>query len=171
MIVEPCPQNPLCDSTHKNASYMILPSCSLIYGTLHSRIPETLSIYKLIHEFCANTSDENLQLLDYTVHNFSERRHHRALNTFKTFFTLSLIKLKEKNLCNTILGILVELSDNPKTVLHMSVWRGRRDQTAANLLIQLWRQEELDLGIRRDQYGMIIGKFYDTSGTVSSPVK
>ncbi|RLW11636.1 hypothetical protein DV515_00001504, partial [Chloebia gouldiae] len=65
-------------------------------------------------------------------------------------------KLKEKNLCNTILGILVELSDNPKTALHMSVWRGKRDQTAANLLIQLWRQEELDLGIRRDQYGRII---------------
>ncbi|XP_041570339.2 cilia- and flagella-associated protein 69 isoform X5 [Taeniopygia guttata] len=72
------------------------------------------------------------------------------------FLLLDLLALKEKNLCNTILGILVDLSDNPKTVLHMSVWRGRRDQTAANLLIQLWRQEELDLGIKRDQYGVII---------------
>nr|XP_041570338.1 cilia- and flagella-associated protein 69 isoform X2 [Taeniopygia guttata] len=72
------------------------------------------------------------------------------------FLLLDLLALKEKNLCNTILGILVDLSDNPKTVLHMSVWRGRRDQTAANLLIQLWRQEELELGIKRDQYGVII---------------
>ncbi|NWT90022.1 CFA69 protein, partial [Lanius ludovicianus] len=72
------------------------------------------------------------------------------------FFLLDLLALKEKNLCSIILGILVEFSDNPKTTLHMSIWRGKRDQTAANLLIQLWRQEELDLGVKRDQYGMIV---------------
>ncbi|NWU00574.1 CFA69 protein, partial [Urocynchramus pylzowi] len=72
------------------------------------------------------------------------------------FLLLDLLALKEKNLCNIILGILVEFSDNPKTTLHMSIWRGKRDQTAANLLIQLWRQEELDLGVKRDQYGMIV---------------
>ncbi|NXO06729.1 CFA69 protein, partial [Oriolus oriolus] len=72
------------------------------------------------------------------------------------FLLLDLLALKEKNLCNIILGILVEFCDNPKTTLHMSIWRGKRDQTAANLLIQLWREEELDLGVRRDQYGMIV---------------
>ncbi|NXB01595.1 CFA69 protein, partial [Cnemophilus loriae] len=72
------------------------------------------------------------------------------------FLLLDLLALKEKNLCNIILGILVEFSDNPKTALHMSIWRGKRDQTAANLLIQLWRQEELDLGVKRDRYGMIV---------------
>ncbi|NXP30568.1 CFA69 protein, partial [Leiothrix lutea] len=72
------------------------------------------------------------------------------------FLLLDLLALKEKNLCNIILGILVEISDNPKTTLHMSIWRGKRDQTAANLLIQLWRQEELDLGVRRDEDGRII---------------
>ncbi|NWW34786.1 CFA69 protein, partial [Panurus biarmicus] len=72
------------------------------------------------------------------------------------FLLLDLLALKEKNLCNIILGILVEFSDNPKTTLHMSIWRGKRDQTAANLLIQLWREEELDLGVRRDQYGRIV---------------
>ncbi|NXQ20152.1 CFA69 protein, partial [Peucedramus taeniatus] len=72
------------------------------------------------------------------------------------FLLLDLLALKEKNLCNIILGILVDFSDNPKTALHMSVWRGKKDQTAANLLIQLWRQEELDLGVKRDQYGMIV---------------
>ncbi|NXR23974.1 CFA69 protein, partial [Cinclus mexicanus] len=70
------------------------------------------------------------------------------------FLLLDLLALKEN--CNIILGILVEFSDNPKTTLHMSIWRGKRDQTAANLLIQLWRQEELDLGVRRDQYGRIV---------------
>ncbi|XP_023776336.1 cilia- and flagella-associated protein 69 [Cyanistes caeruleus] len=72
------------------------------------------------------------------------------------FLLLDLLASKEQNLCNIILGILVEFSDNPKTTLHMRVWRGKRDQTAANLLIQLWRQEELDLGVKRDQYGKII---------------
>ncbi|XP_031968555.1 uncharacterized protein LOC116445715 isoform X3 [Corvus moneduloides] len=72
------------------------------------------------------------------------------------FLLLDLLALKEKNLCNIILGILVEFCDNPKTTLHMSIWRGKRDQTAANLLIQLWRQEELDLGVKRDRYGMIV---------------
>ncbi|NWT64560.1 CFA69 protein, partial [Prunella himalayana] len=72
------------------------------------------------------------------------------------FHLLDLLALKEKNLCSIILGILVEFSDNPKTALHMSIWRGKRDQTAANLLIQLWRQEELDLGVKRDQYGRIL---------------
>ncbi|NXT62258.1 CFA69 protein, partial [Chaetops frenatus] len=72
------------------------------------------------------------------------------------FLLLDLLALNEKNLCNIILGILVEFSDNPKTTLHMHVWRGKRDQTAANLLIHLWRQEELELGVRRNQYGMIV---------------
>ncbi|NWZ37907.1 CFA69 protein, partial [Brachypodius atriceps] len=72
------------------------------------------------------------------------------------FLLLDLLALKEKNLCNIILGILVEFSGNPKTTLHMSIWRGKREQTAANLLIELWRQEELDLGVRRDEDGRIV---------------
>ncbi|NXR77080.1 CFA69 protein, partial [Pycnonotus jocosus] len=72
------------------------------------------------------------------------------------FLLLDLLALKEKNLCSIILGILVEFSDNPKTTLHMSMWRGKREQTAAKLLIELWRQEELDLGVRRDEDGRIV---------------
>ncbi|KAF2983525.1 hypothetical protein EK904_005718, partial [Melospiza melodia maxima] len=64
--------------------------------------------------------------------------------------------VRDNNLCNIILGILVEFSDNPKTVLHMSIWRGKRDRTAANVLVQLWRQEEQDLGVKRDQNGKIV---------------
>ncbi|NXJ15845.1 CFA69 protein, partial [Odontophorus gujanensis] len=71
------------------------------------------------------------------------------------FLLLDLLALKQKNLCNIILGILSEFCDNPKTILHISTWRGEKDQTAAKLLIQLWRQEELDLGVPRDRYGRI----------------
>ncbi|NWR17740.1 CFA69 protein, partial [Emberiza fucata] len=72
------------------------------------------------------------------------------------FLLLDLLAVKDSNLCSTILGILVEFSDNPKTVLHMGIWRGKRDRTAANVLVQLWRQEEQDLGVQRDKYGKIV---------------
>ncbi|XP_054674460.1 cilia- and flagella-associated protein 69 isoform X2 [Grus americana] len=72
------------------------------------------------------------------------------------FLLLDLLALKQKNLYNIILGILVEFCDNPKTTSHISTWRGEKDQTAANLLIQLWRQEELELGVKRDRYGRIV---------------
>ncbi|NXN92997.1 CFA69 protein, partial [Rhinopomastus cyanomelas] len=70
-------------------------------------------------------------------------------------FSFPFFKSKQKNLYNIILGILVEFCDNPKTVSHISTWRGEKDQTAAKLLIQLWRQEEAELGVKRDQYGKI----------------
>lgn len=63
---------------------------------------------------------------------------------------------------------MVEFCDNPKTTSHISTWRGEKDQTAANLLIELWRQEELELGVKRDRYGRIAGKFCDACETVSS---
>ncbi|NWX48936.1 CFA69 protein, partial [Steatornis caripensis] len=72
------------------------------------------------------------------------------------FLLLDLLALKQKNLCNIILGIMVEFCDNPKTTSHISTWRGEKDQTAAHLLIQLWRQEELELGVERDRYGRIV---------------
>uniref|UniRef100_A0A8C0FM61 Cilia and flagella associated protein 69 n=1 Tax=Bubo bubo TaxID=30461 RepID=A0A8C0FM61_BUBBB len=73
------------------------------------------------------------------------------------FLLLDLLALKQKNLYSIILGILVEFCDNPKTTSHISTWRGEKDQTAANLLIQLWRQEELELGVKHDRYGRIVG--------------
>ncbi|NXP73418.1 CFA69 protein, partial [Ramphastos sulfuratus] len=69
---------------------------------------------------------------------------------------LDLLALKQKTLCNTILGILVEFCDNPKTTSHISSWRGEKEQTAGSLLLELWRQEELELGVRRDPWGRIV---------------
>ncbi|NXJ71494.1 CFA69 protein, partial [Rostratula benghalensis] len=69
---------------------------------------------------------------------------------------LDLLALKQKKLCNIILGILAEFCENPKTILYINTWQGAQDQTASNLLIQLWRQEECELGVKRDQYGRIV---------------
>ncbi|XP_001377964.2 cilia- and flagella-associated protein 69 isoform X1 [Monodelphis domestica] len=72
------------------------------------------------------------------------------------FLLLDLLALNKKNFCNLILGIMVEFCDNPKTSVHVNTWRGKKDQTAANLLIKLWREEEKILGVKRDEDGKII---------------
>lgn len=51
---------------------------------------------------------------------------------------------------------MVEFCDNPKTAAHVNAWRGRKNQTAASLLIKLWRKEEKELGVKRDKNGKII---------------
>lgn len=68
------------------------------------------------------------------------------------------MKLNQKNVCNLILGILVEFCDNPKTASHINAWRGKNKQTAANLLVSLWRQEEEEMGVKHDKVGRITGK-------------
>ncbi|XP_066210269.1 cilia- and flagella-associated protein 69 isoform X1 [Saccopteryx leptura] len=72
------------------------------------------------------------------------------------FLLLDLLALNQKKFCNLILGIMVEFCDNPKTTAHVNAWRGKKDQTAASLLIKLWRKEEKELGVKRDKYGIII---------------
>ncbi|XP_048367694.1 cilia- and flagella-associated protein 69 isoform X2 [Sphaerodactylus townsendi] len=71
------------------------------------------------------------------------------------FLLLDLLVLNQRNVCNQILGILVEFCDNPKAASHINVWRGKKEQTAANLLIGLWRQEEEELGVKHDKVGRI----------------
>ncbi|CAH2282348.1 cilia- and flagella-associated 69 [Pelobates cultripes] len=72
------------------------------------------------------------------------------------FIILDLLALNVKNMINIVLGILVEFCDNPKTIPHIATWRGKENETAAKLLLQLWKQEEEELGVRRDEYGRIV---------------
>nr|XP_044623511.1 cilia- and flagella-associated protein 69 isoform X3 [Equus asinus] len=72
------------------------------------------------------------------------------------FLLLDLLALNQKKFCNLILGIMVEFCDNPKTTTHVNAWRGKKGQTAASLLIKLWRKEEEELGVKRDKHGKII---------------
>ncbi|EHB07227.1 hypothetical protein GW7_11112 [Heterocephalus glaber] len=72
------------------------------------------------------------------------------------FLLLDVLALNQKKFCNLILGIMVEFCDNPKTAAHVNAWRGKKNQTAASLLIKLWRKEEKELGVKRDKYGKII---------------
>ena len=56
---------------------------------------------------------------------------------------------------NLILGCLLELCENPKTIAHIHSWRGTDDVTAPHLLTHLWREEEKKIGAVRDQNGAI----------------
>ena len=59
---------------------------------------------------------------------------------------------------NLILGCLLDLCENSKTVPHIRVWRGKGDQSAAHLLCEVWRKEENDLGVKRTEDGSLAGK-------------
>ncbi|XP_013928826.1 PREDICTED: cilia- and flagella-associated protein 69 isoform X2 [Thamnophis sirtalis] len=92
------------------------------------------------------------------------------------FTLLDLLLINQKNVCNLILGILVEFCDNPKTVSHINIWRGGKNQTAANLLINLWRQEEEEMGVKHDKSGRIVdtkkplvGQFQKTQEVIPMP--
>ncbi|XP_018419895.1 PREDICTED: cilia- and flagella-associated protein 69 [Nanorana parkeri] len=72
------------------------------------------------------------------------------------FIILDLLALNLKNMNNLLLGILVEFCDNPKTIPHILTWRGKDNDTVPKLLVRLWKQEEEELGVRRDHFGRII---------------
>ncbi|XP_070778157.1 cilia- and flagella-associated protein 69-like [Enoplosus armatus] len=55
----------------------------------------------------------------------------------------------------SILATLLELCDNPNTLSHILSWRDDGGQTAPALLLQLWREEEEELGVSRNQHGGI----------------
>ena len=62
-----------------------------------------------------------------------------------------------KNMHNLILGCLLDLCENPKTVHHVLTWRGKDNSSAAHLFCETWRAEERDLGVKREPNGAIAG--------------
>ena len=58
---------------------------------------------------------------------------------------------------NLVLGCLLDLSENAKTVPHINAWRGSGDISAAHLLCNIWRNEEHDMKVNRDNSGAISG--------------
>lgn len=58
---------------------------------------------------------------------------------------------------SVVLVTLLDLCDNPKTLAHVETWRGEKELTAPVLLLQLWRKEEAETRVKRDQHGRITG--------------
>ncbi|KAI4889474.1 hypothetical protein NFI96_015244 [Prochilodus magdalenae] len=71
------------------------------------------------------------------------------------YLLLDFLQLSPRSMKSVLLGTLLELCDNHKTLVHVEAWKGEKDVTAPALLLQLWRQEEAELGVKRDQLGRI----------------
>ncbi|XP_043923464.1 cilia- and flagella-associated protein 69 isoform X2 [Protopterus annectens] len=79
------------------------------------------------------------------------------------FLLLDLLASTSQNMRNLILGTLLEFCDNPKSISHISTWRGKKDQSAAKFMVQLWKEEEKEMQVKRDKDGRIVG-FEDFPG-------
>ncbi|XP_060771273.1 cilia- and flagella-associated protein 69-like isoform X2 [Neoarius graeffei] len=71
------------------------------------------------------------------------------------FLLLDFIQSSPRSMQGVMLATLLELCDNPKTLAHVETWRGEKELTAPALLLQLWRKEEVEIGVKRDQHGQI----------------
>ncbi|XP_030644315.1 cilia- and flagella-associated protein 69 [Chanos chanos] len=71
------------------------------------------------------------------------------------FLLLDLLHTCPRNMQSVVLGSLLELCDNPTTLSLILAWRAHGGLTAPRLLLQLWRREEDELGVKRDQHGKI----------------
>ncbi|KAM7373538.1 hypothetical protein PAMP_008381 [Pampus punctatissimus] len=71
------------------------------------------------------------------------------------FLLLNLLSSSPRCVHGTVLATLLELCDNTNTPSHILSWRDQGGQTAPRLLLQLWREEEEELGVSRSQHGGI----------------
>ncbi|XP_026156375.1 cilia- and flagella-associated protein 69 isoform X2 [Mastacembelus armatus] len=71
------------------------------------------------------------------------------------FLLLNLLTSSPRCVHSIVLATLLELCDNPNTLSHILSWRDDAGQTAPRVLLQLWREEEENLGVGRNQHGGI----------------
>nr|KAG5707622.1 hypothetical protein BaRGS_031004 [Batillaria attramentaria] len=94
------------------------------------------------------------------------------------FLLIDLLEVCPKNMHNLIMGCLLDLCENPKTINHVLTWRGQDSSSAAHLFCHIWRKEETEIGCKRDAHGAIsdvtkplMGHIQEERGTVSLPAK
>lgn len=71
------------------------------------------------------------------------------------FLLIDLLQECPRTMHNLLLGCLLELCENPKTIPHIHTWRGETDISAPHLFIQMWRHEEQRIKVKRDGNGCI----------------
>ncbi|KAK3587960.1 hypothetical protein CHS0354_014478 [Potamilus streckersoni] len=71
------------------------------------------------------------------------------------FLLIDLLQECPKGMHNLILGCLLDLCENPKTVHHVLTWRSKENTSAAHLFCEIFRYEERDMGVKRDHNGAI----------------
>ncbi|KAM4725493.1 cilia- and flagella-associated protein 69 isoform 2-T3 [Anableps anableps] len=72
-----------------------------------------------------------------------------------TSLLLDLLRAGPRCLRSIIFSTLLDLCNNPNTQPQILGWRDVGGQTAPRVLLQLWREEEEELGVLRNQHGGI----------------
>lgn len=92
------------------------------------------------------------------------------------FLLLDLLESIPESLYGQILGCFLDLAENQKTLPHVGVWRGKKNISAPHLFCELWRQEEIRMGVRRDATGAIsdtqkplLSQLQDNQAVISLP--
>lgn len=92
------------------------------------------------------------------------------------FLLIDLLQECPKGMHNLFLGCLLDLCENPKTVHHVVTWRGKNNISAAHLFCEIWRNEERDMGVKRDNTGAIadvakplMGALQEKQGVIPLP--
>ena len=49
--------------------------------------------------------------------------------------------------------------DIRQALAHVQAWRGAKQITTGKLLVELWKNEESNMGVPRDKTGKITGKY------------
>uniref|UniRef100_A0A674N5H2 Cilia- and flagella-associated protein 69 ARM repeats domain-containing protein n=1 Tax=Takifugu rubripes TaxID=31033 RepID=A0A674N5H2_TAKRU len=68
---------------------------------------------------------------------------------------LDLLSAGPQRIHCIILATVLELCENPNTLPHILTWRDKAGHTAPRILLQLWREEEAELNVSRNQHGGI----------------
>ncbi|XP_033127845.1 cilia- and flagella-associated protein 69-like [Anneissia japonica] len=84
------------------------------------------------------------------------------------FLLMNLLECCPADMYNLVLGCLLDLCENPKSVGHMMAWRGQENRTACNLLVDIWRKEEAAIGVKRDANGFITDPANPLMGTLQA---
>lgn len=74
------------------------------------------------------------------------------------FYLLDILEVSPKSIQNLILGCILDLSDNPKTLTHLLQWESKDNNKISHFLCAMWRDEEKEIGVERDENGIIMGK-------------
>ncbi|XP_037548992.1 cilia- and flagella-associated protein 69-like [Nematolebias whitei] len=90
---------------------------------------------------------------------------------------LDLLRTGPRCVCSIVLSALLGLCDNPDSRPQILSWRDADGLTAPSFLLQLWREEEEELGVLRTQHGGIqdprkplLTRFHRDAGGSSLPV-
>ncbi|XP_068670684.1 cilia- and flagella-associated protein 69-like [Montipora foliosa] len=92
------------------------------------------------------------------------------------FHLMDLLEICPLTMQNLLLGCLMDLCENTKALAHVQSWRGKNQISAGKLLVELWKKEEVNMGVIRDETGKIcdlhrplMGKIQERQGVIPLP--